>query len=101
MDIEKVVENLTLEELVGQVLCYDVYPNDDPAEVEKIVARIKPGGLFMTGMTPEQIQAYTAMANKYTKIPVIIASDVENGPEGAIKDAGLLPHPMAWGAAAR
>ena len=99
MDIEKIIENLTLEELVGQVLCYDVYAKDDPAEVEKIVARIKPGGLFMTGMTPEQIKAYTDMANKYVKVPVIIASDVENGPEGAIADAGLLPQPMAWGAA--
>ncbi len=93
------VEKLTLEELAGQVLCPDIYPSDDPAEVEEMLKKNKPGGLFMVGMTKEQIKMYTDMANKYTKVPVIITSDVENGPEIIIKGSGTIPKLMACGAA--
>ena len=37
MDIEKLLNDLSLEELVGQVLCYDVYERDDMAKLEEIV----------------------------------------------------------------
>lgn len=98
MTIDERLDKLSLEDLVGQVLCYDIYDSDDPKEVEKIIRRIKPGGIFITGMSPEKIKLYTDMVNKYAKVPVIVSSDVENGPETAIKDTGYIPHPMAWGA---
>lgn len=98
MKNSELLQELTLEDLVGQVLCYDIYDKDDPTEVEKIVSRIKPGGIFVTGMTPEKIKMYTDIVNKYTKIPVIVTTDVENGPVTPIKDGIMLPHPMAWGA---
>ena len=98
MDIKNILENLSLEDLVGQVLCYDIYDKDDPKEVEEVIKKIRPGGLFFSSMSTEKIKAYTKMANKYVKVPVIIAADVENGPEMVIKDSGFLPHPMAWGA---
>ena len=97
-ELNEILNGLSLEDMVGQLLCYDIYPKDDPCEVEKVLAKIRPGGLFLTGMTGEQIAAYTEMANRYTKIPVVIASDIEKGPETAIKDAGYIPYPMAWGA---
>ncbi|MBR5518218.1 MAG: hypothetical protein IKV86_04240 [Clostridia bacterium] len=93
------IDALSLEDLAGQVLCPDIYPTDDPAEVEKMIKKSKPGGLFMIGMTKEQIKMYTDMANKYTNVPVIIASDVENGPEIVIKGSGTVPKLMACGAA--
>ncbi len=97
--IDEILKELTIEELVGQVLCYDIYDKDDPKEVEKIISKIKPGGIFLTDMSPEKIRLYTDIVNKYTKVPVIVASDIENGPETAIKGGGYLPYPMAWGAA--
>ena len=96
--IEEILKSLSMEDMVGQLLCYDISPKDDPCEVEKVLSEIKPGGLFLTDMTAEQIRAYTDMANKYTKVPVIIASDVEHGPEIVVKGTGELPLPMAWGA---
>ena len=36
MDLRKLVDSLSLEELAGQVLCYDISPKDDPKEVEKV-----------------------------------------------------------------
>ncbi len=99
MTTKERMENLELDDLVGQLLCYDIYDKDNPKDIEKIVAEMKPGGIFLTGMSPEKIKLYTDMVNKYTKIPVIVTSDIENGPETAIKGSGYLPHPMAWGAA--
>ena len=98
MKNKELLQRLSTADLVGQVLCYDIYDKDDPIEVEKIVSKIKPGGIFVTGMTPEKIKMYTDMVNKYTKFPVIVTTDVENGPFTPIKGGIMLPHPMAWGA---
>lgn len=95
---KEILAALTLEELCGQLLCLDVYEKDDPAEVEKVISRIKPGGIFVSSMSAEKIKLYTDMANKYSRVPVIVSADVENGPENGVKGGGLLPFPMAWGA---
>ena len=98
MGIEERLNELTIEELIGQTFCYDIYDKDDPIEVEKIIAKLRPGGLFVSDMTAEKIKMYTDMANKYTKIPVIVAGDVENGPGAVIKGSSEIPYQMAWGA---
>ena len=69
-----------------------------PKEVEKVISHIKPGGIFVSSMSKEKIKLYTDMANKYSPVPVIVSANVENGPENGVKDGGLLPYPMAWGA---
>ncbi len=96
--IEKMIKSLTLEEKIGQLLCIEINKKKDPALVEEYIKHVRPGGIFVVGMTKEQIQFYTDMVNKYTKVPVIVSSDIEHGPETAIVDAGVLPVPMAWGA---
>lgn len=95
---DDMIAALTAEELCGQLLCLDVYEKDDPAEVEKVISRIKPGGIFVSSMSEKKIKLYTDMANKYSPVPVIVSADVENGPENGVKGGGLLPYPMAWGA---
>ena len=95
---KEILAALTLEELCGQLLCLDVYEKDDLAEVEKVISRIKPGGIFVSSMSAEKIKLYTDMANRYSRVPVIVSADVENGPENGVKGGGLLPFPMAWGA---
>ncbi len=97
MDVQKILDSLSLEDLVGQVLCYDIYDKDDPIEVENIIKNIRPGGLFFANLDNDKIKYYTAIANKYCKVPVIIAGDVENGP-GNSNGLPMLPYPMAWGA---
>jgi beta-N-acetylhexosaminidase len=95
----QILKTLTEEDLIGQLLCYDIYDKDDPVEVEKVLKEIHPGGIYVKGMTPEKIAMYRDMANKYTKVPVIVAADVENGPGEALKGTAYIPHAMALGAA--
>lgn len=97
MDI-KMFEQLDLSDLAGQVLCYDIYDRDDPKEVEKILSEIHPGALYLDNMSYEKIKMYTDMANKYTKIPVAIITDVEFGPGENMSGLPVLPNVMAWSA---
>jgi len=91
-------DDLSLSECCGQLLCLDVSDKDDPATVERLVREMKPGGIFVAGMAPEKIRLYRDMVNRHTKIPCIVAADVEYGPGSAVKGIPTLPHPMAWGA---
>ncbi len=99
MDIHKIVDGLSDEELIGQLLCYDVYGKDDFEKNEKIFKHIHPGAFFFKGMTVEQIKKYKETAEKYAPLPVLVASDVEEGPGSMIIGEPTLTQEMAWGAA--
>ena len=98
MDIQKILDSLTDEELIGQLLCYDVYGKDDLKEKEAFFQKVHPGSFFFKGMTPEQIKAYKEMAERYSPLPVLVASDVEEGPGSMILGEPTLTQEMAWGA---
>lgn len=98
MKIEKIIAELELTDLAGQVLCYDIYDKDNPDDVEKVISQIRPGALYLDNMSCEKIKMYTDMANKYTKIPVAIVTDVEFGPGENISGLPVLPNVMAWSA---
>lgn len=103
MKNENLFTQLDDADLVGQLLCYDIYDKDDPKEVEEILAAIRPGGIFLTNLGEEKVKLYTEMANKYTKVPVIVVADVERGPGEHFcgknrKVWPTFPEIMAWGA---
>lgn len=108
IDLKKLVENMSVEELCGQVLCYDVQPKDGEEETLEVIRKIKPGSLFVCGeqknsvedLKPlfEKFDRYREYATEVTKIPCLIATDIENGPGSFCKPLPELPNPMAWGA---
>lgn len=96
---EKMFDELSVQDLAGQLMCIQVNARTSYEEFEEVVKEIRPGGLFFGGnTTKERIKKCTEIVNKYTKVPVIIASDVENGPGCVLKDEAYFPRPMAWGA---
>ena len=98
--IEKIIENMSLDELVGQLMCYNVPISESEDIAEKfgeLFERTMPGGIFVHGVTAEQIKTVTELINKHTSVPVIVAGDTEYGPN-TIKGSTLLPTTMAWGA---
>ena len=98
IDYGKILNELTLEEKIGQLFCLSVTEKNEWTEFSSALGKIRPGGLFVANTTAEKIREWTDRANKNSKIPVIVASDVEHGSDIAIKGTGLLPLPMAWGA---
>ncbi len=99
--IKEAVDALSLDELCGQILNYDMCESRMPLDkAEEIISKTLPGSYYMGSQTPEYRDAVLAIHNKYCKTPAIITADIENGPgsNGGLKDAPVLPRPMAWGA---
>ena len=95
--LDNLIDTLTLDELIGQVMCESVLGLTDE-EIEKKMRTYKPGCVFTMYQTPEFNKKVMDIANRYSKIPVIMVSDIENGPGSCIKGLPNLPQPMAWGA---
>jgi len=99
VEIENMVESMSLDELCGQVLCYDLSGERwTENEIRNIFSETMPGGIFVFNATKDKIEKLTTIANEYAKVPVIISSDAENGPGGPLKNEVTLPEPMNWGA---
>lgn len=97
-NIEKMIEEMPLEELCGQLLNISITKRQTLEEFEAVVKKVRPGGLFASNLTQEEIRQRADIVNKYTNVPVIISADIEHGPGCCIKGAPLLPEPMSWGA---
>ena len=98
--IETLLSEMSVEDLCGQLLNYNIPANKTIEQLDEEFKATRPGGLFFGwNTTPERIREVTALANKYTKVPVIVAADIEYGPGCCIKDAPYIPFPMSWGAA--
>lgn len=101
MNIEKInemVEQMTVDELCGQLLCYHVSDKWAQERYEEVIKRTQPGGIFFNRTNKEIVKYFTDTANKHLKVPIIVAADVENGPGCTLENEEFLPHPMAWGA---
>ncbi len=106
MDYRRIVDTMDLETLCGQVLAYDIQPGDSYEETERIIRRIRPGGLFLhqksktnRGKLNEQQEVeLSKLAEELSGIPCVMLTDVENGPGSYDATFPFLPAPMAWGA---
>ncbi len=106
MDIKKIVDNMSLEDLCGQVLAYDIGHKDTFEETIEVIDRIHPGGLFLFQkhgddrgkITEEQELRLREYASRVAGLPCIMLADVEHGPGSQDSKLPTLPNPMAWGA---
>lgn len=97
---DRMIEEMSLDDLCGQVLCYNrtVLRECSDEEMQRIVRETKPGGVFVYDTSKEEAERYSSAINACAKIPAIIATDAEHGPGGPLRDVAVLPQPMAWGA---
>jgi beta-N-acetylhexosaminidase len=108
LDFIKLVDNMSVEELCGQVLAYDIQPKDSEEKTLEVIEKIKPGTLFIAGVQRDSVEElkpfldkvnrYREYATKITKIPCLMSTDIENGPGSFCRPLPELPNPMAWGA---
>ena len=98
MKYKRIVDSLSLDELIGQLMCVNVSASMTPERFEDYCQRRKPGALFIAHIPGEKVKSVLKIANKHSPVPVIVAADIENGPGMALSDQHLLPNCMAWGA---
>ena len=100
--IEYIIDNMTLDELCGQLINYDLTAPPFPKEnFEKICAMTHPGSIYVNysarsdGKPIDEYAVNRSLcetAEKYSPVPVIVTSD---GGTGIVNE---IPDGMAWGA---
>lgn len=92
------VADLSLDELIGQLMCVSISASTTPESFEEYCKERKPGAIFALRRTGEEMKTFLEIANRYSPIPVIAASDIEHGPGMGLLGERMLPDCMAWGA---
>ena len=95
------IEKLTLDQLCGQVLCYNLVEKNTPLEqVEEMVKNTMPGGVWIGGQSLEYHKGVIAALEKYCPVPAILTMDAESGPWECIGSRDVaLTSAMGLGAA--
>lgn len=109
MDIKKIVDAMSVEELCQQVLVRSLSNKYDPSDVKERIKQ-SPVGSFYCDQVEEKIgmeklnvkfendKSYHALAKEITGLPCIMTTDIEYGPGSYCWDLPSMPNPMAWGA---
>ena len=99
MDFEKIINDLSVEELVGQTMCLFVNPEKTSLEdFEKKIKEMQPGGIYLSDCEEYQANKFIEVANKCLKVPLIVTTDAENGTQVAVKGGVTIPLQMGVGA---
>lgn len=94
----RIVEKLTPTELIGQLMCVNISASTTPAQFEEYCKSRMPGSIFVMRRTGREVKTFLEIANRYSPVPVIVASDVEHGPGMGLSGQPTIPDSMAWGA---
>lgn len=96
--VEETLASMTTAEKVGHLLC-PTDSNRTPEEWRALLQEVPLGSIFF-GFTPEApALAAIQAAQSASRIPLLIASDLEHGAGAMIPSATNFPFPMALGAA--
>lgn len=97
--MQDLVDSLPLDELVGQVLNYEISNvRHDREWVMQIIRDTKPGSIYY-GAAPEEFCEFVReQQDAACRVPTMYVADVEHGPGCGAPVPELLPTPMAWGA---
>jgi len=102
--VKKVLSRMTLEEKVGQLV---VIPytgrffnrdSEEMGELENLIARRNVGGLILYGGEVYETALLTNACQRWAKIPLLVASDLERGLGSQIQGTTQFPPLMALGA---
>jgi len=97
--VEETLESMSVEECVGHLIC----PEHRDYSVEEwvsIVKEVPVGSVFFADIEREKLKVYLDAIQSNSRIPVLVASDLEHGAGCLIKGCVDFPWPMACGAAA-
>jgi len=112
--VEETLEKLSREEKVGQILqlrCFEDYPGFDSTQYQYLRQQLRKygvGSVILSGRltrlglmrrSPVDVARLTNRLQSDSKLPLLVASDLERGLASPLKDVPDFPWPMAFGAA--
>lgn len=95
--VEATLASMTPEERVGHLLC----PEDrgyTPEAWRALLEEVPLGSVFFGANTPDRLRACLEVVQATSRIPVLVASDLEHGAGALIEETTTFPWPTACGA---
>lgn len=87
--IEETIDGMTDEEKIGQ-LFFNLFFNTEEKDVKEKLEKYHIGGARYHAMDSKDVFALSTILQKYSKIPMLIACNCDNGGDGACKDGTYI-----------
>lgn len=97
-DIEKRIEAMSDEELVGVILSWQMKREITEEEWVDFVEKNKVSSFFANGLPEEKRDMMLRVVREHTKEPCLVTADVEGGPTFIEECRTRVPHMMTYGA---
>lgn len=95
--IRSLIDTMTLDEKVGQLFCMVTYASSEE-DVKKLVDNVHPGAIMYRPMSAEEAVKETSYFKKHSRIPMLIAANLEAGGNGIVKEGTKVGSEMQLGA---
>ncbi|MFH0880383.1 MAG: glycoside hydrolase family 3 protein [Lentisphaerota bacterium] len=97
--VEKTLASLSLEQCVAQLLQPKIDNESSVDPLLKMMEKIPFGGLFVWNATREEHLERIGRLQNASRIPIVVAADLENGPGYVVAGMTQFPDTLAVGAA--
>ncbi len=98
--VEETIAGMSEDEKVGQLFTIMNIRRDDEAHIKAQVEKYHPGGLRWQGANAEQAWGQNKYFQQYSRIPMLIAANIESGASKSIMGGTTIAPGPAVGAAA-
>lgn len=95
--VNDTLKEMTIEDKIHHLFCLITY-SDDEDYCKYIGSVIRPGGFMSRVMSMEECISSNKKMQKYSKIPMLVAANLEAGGNGIIKEGTILGRPLEIGA---
>lgn len=97
--VENTVSEMTVEEKIGQIFC-PIAGNPEDQALTEFVQKYQPGGMMFRPMPAKAIRQAHGVLQKESKIPLLLAANLEAGGNGICSDGTYYGRPMGVAATA-
>jgi len=92
--VKNTLDGMTPDEKISQLFCLIAY-DSEPERLSQLAREVKPGGLMCRPMPFEASKEAVSILQKNSKIPMLIAANLERGGVGAIEEGTSMGSHLA------
>ncbi len=92
--VEKTLNSMTEDEKIQQLFFPACFSYDEES-IDNMLSKLKPAGVMFRPCLAKEAKSASEMFNKKSKIPMLIAANLEKGGNGVVNEGTLMGSPMA------
>lgn len=95
--VEETLAQMTVKEKIGQLFC-PIAPGPDKKALQEVLDTLQPGGMMFRALPGEEIQEAQRYLQQQSKVPLLLAANLEAGGNGVMTEGTYFGYPMAMAA---